>query len=119
MFKGLRSALRGLNKEVMDYLWNNTHLIIPKLGDFSFIDNKEISKSLNYDYIIFNKLNSWDLLLNKDQFFWEVLKIMLYQKHTKESLENNIFYLEYIYRNNWTEFVINYYNRKNINNKYE
>lgn len=94
------------NYNVYDNLWNNSNNIMPKQGDFSFIVNKTISATLTYDYTMLNLNNLWELLNGKNKAILKATNFLFYNRHTPESLENNIFFLKYIYYNGWVEFVI-------------
>ena len=92
---------KNFNIDEIDYL----------IGDFSFIKNKNCKESLIYDYNLINKLNGWEYLKNNyDKTFWNKLNFLFYPKHTQETFKNNINHLEFIAQNNWTEFVIHYFN---------
>ena len=99
---------------IKDMLSNELKLF-PKKGDFSFIKNELIKKSLTYDYGVFNILgvSSINILINKkdmDSDFWKAMKMMCYKKHSINSFCDNLFYLEYIIRYGWIEFTIKYFN---------
>ena len=92
------------------FLWSDTD-IIPAPGDFSFIENKKIRKSLTFDYSIFNQIDAWEVLkLNKklDINFWNTIKLCCYPKHTGITYQNSLFYFEFICIYGWSEFVILY-----------
>jgi len=88
--------------------------IIPAPGNFYFIENKNIRKSLSFDYDYFNQVDAWEVLkldkkLDKNTIsFWNTMKLCCYHKHTDETYQNNLFFLEIISIHGWSEFVILY-----------
>ena len=87
--------------------------IIPKIGNFSFIKAQSIRESLTFDYNYFVKIGASELLKEnkkENKNFWGPMKYMCYHKHTEETYQNNLFYLEFIAIHGWTEFVILYLN---------
>ena len=92
------------------FLWSDTD-IIPSPGNFSFIKNSIIRKSLEFDYSFFNQIDGWEVLkIDKkiDINFWNILKLSCYPGHTDKSYRNSLFYLEFICIHGWSEFVIMY-----------
>ena len=90
-------------EDIFDYIINDRDTdIIPILGDFSFIENKNIRKSLSFDYNYFNQVNAWEVLKMDKNFdkttmsFWNTIKLGCYLEHTEETYQNNLFYLEFI-----------------------
>ena len=91
---------------VYDNLWNDSDNIMPQVGDFSFIVNKTISATLTYDYNILTNYKLWGILNGKNKGIIKAANCVFYNKHTPESLKNNITFLKHIYKHGWTEFVI-------------
>ena len=81
-------------------------------GNFSFINSPELRDSLTFDCNFFIKAGAWELLkLDKksrieDIIFWETIKPLCYSRHTYESYQYNLFYLEFIAINGWNTFLI-------------
>ena len=102
----------------MEHVFTDAELV-PERGDFSIILNSFFKKSLTFDFhfVEHNKLwNIFDNYLSYDDN--HPLKLFLkdncYKFHNDDSFENNMFYLEYIYLNGWTEFVIQVLNLNHL-----
>jgi hypothetical protein len=81
-------------KKMEELSWLDTD-IIPKYGDFSFINDNLIRECLSFDFKIFEKLGFDALTLHT-----------CWSNHTDKTFSSSIFLITWIRINGWTEFVI-------------
>ena len=83
--------------------------IIPARGDFSILLNQKIKFTLTHDFEFIEKNNLWHIFQCRYQ---EIVPIKVFLRnsfceiHDDTTFENNLFFLQFIYLNGWTEFVI-------------
>jgi hypothetical protein len=72
-------------------------------GDFSFIKNEIMRKTLQFDYNVVNKVNAWEML--KQNKIDEIKKLELYPGHSAGSAVVNIRDLVVLSRIGWDDYV--------------
>jgi len=68
-----------------------------KKGDFSFIDDPIERKSIEFDYLVYNRIKKS-----------KITDIIGFMNYSEESYSRNIKYLAFIEKHGWESFLKNY-----------